>query len=371
MSTPVSPTKYVGPNQYLVPVVSRDREPTTADYRQPETGKYYFIGTIWQVGNNPSTGTAGDLWMLSKIVSNMGQWIKISSGIGPTGAVLSLSDTADTPVFPTSGGNIKLEGIDGVTITADAANNKLTFSLDGGSTAVDSFTTNLSGPVVPTALGTVLVNGSTSTFTDGSVANTLKTEVQATNHALKVGRGTNVAMADLSVGVDHSILMGNTAADPGFTTTGTPYVTGISFDAGANTLANYVQAGTWTPGIAFGGGTTGITYVDQIGEYTRIGNIVFFRFIITLSNKGSSTGAATMTGFPISASSAGAQVISVTDVSSFTYDADNVAMFVNTSGTPGTIFTVWETGPSGITAVTNANFANNTRLETNGFYFVT
>jgi hypothetical protein len=159
------------------------------------------------------------------------------------------------------------------------------------------------------------------------------------------------------------------SSDPAFTTTGTPYVTGISFDAGTNTLANYVQAGTWTPTIAFGGASTGVTYVDQIGEYTRIGNIVFFNFIVTLSSKGSSTGVATMGGFPVAANLSGAQNMSIIAVSNITYDGTNVAAYLDTSGTPGTVFSFKQTGPGGISTLSDTNFANNTRLETNGFYF--
>lgn len=370
MSTPVSPTKYVGPNQYLVPVVSRNRSPTTADYRQPETGKNYFIGCIWQVGKSPTTGTEGDMWILTKIASNMGYWVQIASGTAPSGPVLTLSDTAGTLVDPTVAGNIQLQGTNGVTVTADVANNRLILSLDGGGTAVDSFTTNVLGPVAPTALGAVLVNASTSTFTDGTVANTLKTEVQATNHALKVGRGTNIAMADLTVGVDHSLLMGNTAADPGFTTTGTPYVAGISFDSGANTLSTYIQQGTFTPGITFGGAAVGITYVDRIGRYTRIGNLVFYQIILTLSSKGSSTGSAIMTGFPVTSAGATAQNMPITSSSSVTFSGDNVSVFLDTSGVPDNNFDMFQIGPTGTSAFTDSNFANNSRFETNGFYFI-
>lgn len=319
MTTPHAPTKYLGPNQYLGVVVVRNRPPTLADYLQPETGKYYPIGCVWQVGKNPTSGTEGDLYILSKIVANQGYWIFIESGFS----------------------------------------------------TVNSFVTNIAGPVVPTAGGIIDLNASVSTFTDGTVANTIKTEVQATNHALKVGRGTNIAMADLTVGVDHSLLMGNTGADPGFTTTGTPYVAGISFDAGANTLANYSNGGTFTPGIVFGGASTGITYVDQIGRYTRIGNIIFFQIILTLSSKGSATGNATMTGFPITSAGATAQNMPLISVSSVTYTGTNVAAFLDTSGVPDNNFDILQTGPSGISAMTDANFANNSRFETNAFYFIT
>ncbi len=64
-----------------------------------------------------------------------------------------------------------------------------------------------------------------------------------------------------------------------------------------NTLDDY-EEGTWTMGIAFGGGTTGITYVANTGNYIKIGKLVIVTGLIMLSNKGSSTGIATITGLP-------------------------------------------------------------------------
>lgn len=76
--TPKSPNDYVGPNVYLSVVVSRNRAPTGADYRQPETGKLYPIGTFWVISKDPTTGTEGDFYYLSKIASNVGYWIKLN-----------------------------------------------------------------------------------------------------------------------------------------------------------------------------------------------------------------------------------------------------------------------------------------------------
>lgn len=75
---------------------------------------------------------------------------------------------------------------------------------------------------------------------------------------------------------------------------------GILFNgdtAAANALDDY-EEGTWTPGIAFGGGTTGITYSAQVGNYTKIGNIVICTGALILTSNGSSSGAATITGLP-------------------------------------------------------------------------
>ncbi len=64
----------------------------------------------------------------------------------------------------------------------------------------------------------------------------------------------------------------------------------------ANKLDDY-EEGTFTPIIKFGGGTTGIS-ATQVGAYTKIGNLVTLQIFIEFSNKGSSTGAATISGIP-------------------------------------------------------------------------
>lgn len=82
MTSPVLPNKYIGPDVYLVGRVVRNRRPTLADYKQPETGRNYALMTGWQVGKNPTTGVEGELWYLSKIVANQGYWVRLNSGGG-------------------------------------------------------------------------------------------------------------------------------------------------------------------------------------------------------------------------------------------------------------------------------------------------
>jgi len=77
---------------------------------------------------------------------------------------------------------------------------------------------------------------------------------------------------------------------------------GIAFGtdtAAANVLDDY-EEGTWTPGIAFAGGTTGLTYNRQGGKYVKIGSMIQIVGHVQISNKGSSTGAIQITGLPYS-----------------------------------------------------------------------
>lgn len=71
----------------------------------------------------------------------------------------------------------------------------------------------------------------------------------------------------------------------------------------ANTLDDY-EEGTWTPTLTFGGGSTGITYsATRSGRYTKIGRLVNVQAEVVLTNKGSSTGLAALTGLPFASAS--------------------------------------------------------------------
>jgi hypothetical protein len=68
--------------------------------------------------------------------------------------------------------------------------------------------------------------------------------------------------------------------------------------ADANTLDDY-EEGTWTPTISFGGASVGVTYAaGRAGQYTKIGRQVTVTAYILLTSKGSSTGAARISGLP-------------------------------------------------------------------------
>ena len=68
--------------------------------------------------------------------------------------------------------------------------------------------------------------------------------------------------------------------------------------ADANTLDDY-EEGTWTPALTFGSANVGITYgAATLGRYTKVGNLVTLSGMLTLTSKGSSTGAAQIVGLP-------------------------------------------------------------------------
>jgi hypothetical protein len=132
--------------------------------------------------------------------------------------------------------------------------------------------------------------------------------------------------------------------------------------AGANVLDDY-EEGTFTPGISFGGGTTGLTYTTRLGSYLKIGRGVWITGRMLLSAKGSSTGQASITGNPFTAASS-----SVSYSYNFSY-ADGMVftgmLILNTfNGSTGDFY---QTNGGTIGALTHTAFTNASNIQYSGF----
>jgi len=146
------------------------------------------------------------------------------------------------------------------------------------------------------------------------------------------------------------------------------YCDGVSFDDGTNVLASYSNS-TFTPALEFGGGNTGITYDGQVGTYFRIGDVIFITCRISLTNKGSSTGSATITGLPFTSATDGAdQILSMNGVnlSNTTGSTQFYGLIAQTTA----LIEVRDCGSSADAQLTDAEFANNSRVNCTGFYWV-
>lgn len=127
------------------------------------------------------------------------------------------------------------------------------------------------------------------------------------------------------------------------------------------------EEGTWTPVLSFGGNSDGITYSFQIGRYRRINNIVFCDMTVQLTNKGTSTGQAVISGLPYSAGGI-VRVINIAEFANITLPQGGIdvaaelslsqlRLISNRSGT----FPV---------NITDANFTNTTRIRIYFTYFI-
>jgi hypothetical protein len=117
--------------------------------------------------------------------------------------------------------------------------------------------------------------------------------------------------------------------------------------------SNFVQeSGTWIPALKFGGAAVGITYSTQAGAYSVFGDVVIANFRITLTNKGSSVGTASITGLPYASADSRESAV-----------MDYPAGMTGVAGTPFVVVSASTLFPSHASAtvraqLTDANFTN-------------
>jgi len=208
----------------------------------------------------------------------------------------------------------------------------------------------------------MVTNNATNTSNPITVAQGGTGLATLTSHALQVGNGTGT-ITQLGVGATGTVLAGVTSGDPSFTAT--PSVTSITL-SGGSAFDTYVE-GTFLPVLNFGGAHVGITYNTQTGQYTQIGNVVFFTINIVLTNNGSSTGVATISGFPV-AGSATTTRGTIPFTNNFTFSTNYTAAFF-TSAPSSTIFSLNQSGPTvNVATISDTNFSNTTGLRFSGYY---
>jgi len=210
------------------------------------------------------------------------------------------------------------------TITGDLTVDTSTLKVDSANDRVGIKTASPRSPFALDVLGNVALGDSTTT---SSVRLKLDCLGTAGNVAIMsfATAGTNKAFFGLSGGytgdASSDAIIGTDAAgaairfytsDNGvevarFNSTGNlafANTKGIDFSAtpgtGTSELLNDYEEGTWAIGIAFGGASTGITYSQNTGKYTKVGRLVTVFGAVDLTNKGSATGNASITGLPFS-----------------------------------------------------------------------
>jgi hypothetical protein len=145
---------------------------------------------------------------------------------------------------------------------------------------------------------------------------------------------------------------------------------GIQFNgdtAAANALDDY-EEGTWTMGISFGGASTGMTFGLREGRYTKIGRQVTVSGYMNLTNKGTSTGSAKITGLPFTINS---EVPSYSTANMWYSNVSFANQFQAIGAINSTLVELYELTEAGaITSLNETNFADNSEIIISFTYFV-
>jgi hypothetical protein len=145
---------------------------------------------------------------------------------------------------------------------------------------------------------------------------------------------------------------------------------GLTFNgdtAAANALDDY-EEGTWTMGVTFNGASVGVTTSSNTGTYVKIGRQVTVNGYFLLTNKGSSTGIAYLTGLPFTvgntAGNFGAASLWLDKIAF----ANQFQGRVNQNVTYIELEEITEAGV--VSNLTNAEFANNSGIMISATYQV-
>jgi len=343
----------------------------------------FFTGTTTQTVVLPVTSTLA-LGQSFRIVNNSTGIVTVTSSGANAVVAMNGGTVAIVTCILLSGTTAASWSITYIPVTANANSNTITTTdPSSGFTALLATNTDAgaaAGPVIdlyrnsasPTAadfIGSVTFNGQNSTpakKTYASIGSRIDDATAASEDAtlilatMKAGTLTNyLTLGANAAGTATASAVGLTQGQLSFPATQNP-------STDANTLDDY-EEGTWTPTITFGGSSTGVTYVQNIGTYRKIGSTVFLAFQLQLSNNGSGTGIAFVNGLPFTVSSA-------LNYGMYVY------RFQNLSGITGNPFAVMEAGTTRLSVfqssattevqLTDTNITNTALLYLQGWYCV-
>lgn len=249
----------------------------------------------------------------------MSQAGRFGAGGGGGGTVTTLTGNSGGAVGPT-GGNINVVGTGAISVTGNPGTSTLTISESG---SVATTYNEDSGSATPVA-GILNINGGSNITTAGA-GNTVSIEVSGTtNHAVQLGNSTG-SLTSTAVGTNGQVLLGATAADPGWVTPTAG--TGLSITTNATTLSYALS----TPVSIANGGTNATSMA------TTDGTIIFDGIRLVTTATGTSGQVLTSNGAGVAPTyqAAAASSISITGNSGGALTGN---AFTFTGGTTGLTF---------------------------------
>ena len=277
-----------------------------------------------------------------------------------TSATTPLAGTETLPVVQSS----TTKQVSVANLTAGRAVSASSLSASTGNVEVASTSGYLrvNGQFGGTANGNILVN-------IGTGQNLILAETASNIYTVGYGAagGVPTKITDFEVSTKDTRSYGNFV--PNTAAKGVNFTANTPAAGMTSQLLNWYEEGTWTPALAFGGASTGITYNAQAGTYTRIGRLVHCFARLSLSSKGSASGSATITGLPFTSASGDASNGGVMTPSLYS----NMASLTGLSGYVGASSTTINLGNDGATdtnGINATNFTNSTTIYFSVQYYV-
>ena len=219
--------------------------------------------------------------------------------------------------------------------------NSNAITLNTGATAANY---TITMPTAAPAAGKVLktTSGSTSQLEwgDAGGGNAFTNDVTITSG--------NVVMATADKGIDFA-------------------VTGNSSGTMQSEVLDDYEEGIFSPTMLFGGANSGISYTEQSGSYTKIGDRVMYSLRLRVSDKGSSTGSLQIGGLPFTTGSGTRNYGSQSNI--YVDKIASSGTMIAYNYTSGTVLDIRTVNTSGTNAdVTNYDVTNGLTLHISGHY---
>ncbi len=262
------------------------------------TGAVSLTGVL--TGNGTNAVTANAVTQFGVVIGGASNAVG-STAVGNAGQVLQsggagVNPTYSTATYPLTAGTAgKVLISDGTNIISSTPTFPNASATAGKFIRSDGTNWIASTPTLPTAAGTTgkILQSNGTNYVESTPT---YPSTSGTSRKIIVSDGTNNVYSTETYAVPGTT--GNLMASNGtnWTATLAPSVTSITL-GGGTALSNY-QEGTFTPAFAGGGSNPTVSYSQQTGLYTRIGNTVICRIRLLVTSYTGGSGLLEITGLP-------------------------------------------------------------------------